>query len=36
MFHPRVGKYSPHIELDEESSESEDISESEESSESET
>ena len=34
MFHPRVGKYSPHIEL-EESSESEDISESEESSESE-
>ena len=35
MFHPRVGKYSPHIEL-EESSESEDISESEESSESET
>ena len=35
FFHPRVGKYSPHIEL-EESSESEDISESEESSESET
>jgi hypothetical protein len=37
MFHPRAGeRLSPCIELDEESSESEDISESEESSESET
>ena len=36
FFHPRAGELSPHIELDVESGESEDISESEESSESET